>query len=147
MSSKTPSGGQPIRSMTQRDTPVTRRVKIADTTYWTRRRIVQAVDNEAEILGANLKRELVSLSEMDALTVPKIVDQLNSYRARGVPDILKISNYRLKADKLQALKKAFEWYQVHKASLPVPVLGPESIELIPEIVEEWVVEEDIEMED
>ncbi|KAJ7829469.1 hypothetical protein B0H13DRAFT_1655732, partial [Mycena leptocephala] len=102
---------------------------------------------EAEILGANLKRELVSLSEMDALTVPKIVDQLNSYRARGVPDILKISNYRLKADKLQALKKAFEWYQVHKASLPIPVLGPESIELIPEIVEEWVVEEDIEMED
>lgn len=63
---------------------------------------------EPELLRENLKRRLVSLSEMDALTVPKIVDQLNAYRARGVPNILKISNYRLKADKLEALKKAFE---------------------------------------
>jgi hypothetical protein len=63
--------------------------------------------HEAEVLDANLKRPLVSLAEMDQLTVAKIVDQLNSYRARGVPNILKISNYRLKADKLAALKEAF----------------------------------------
>ncbi|KAJ6536941.1 hypothetical protein B0H19DRAFT_1270627 [Mycena capillaripes] len=102
---------------------------------------------EAELLRENLKRRLVSLSEMDALTVPKIVDQLNAYRARGVPDILKISNYRLKADKLEALKKVFEWYRSHGASLAVPQSVPETVEIVPQIVEEWEVEEDVEMED
>ncbi|KAJ7860631.1 hypothetical protein B0H13DRAFT_1900906 [Mycena leptocephala] len=68
------------------------------------------IKHDAEVLEAHLKRPLVSLHDMETLTVPKIVDQLNAYRARGVPNIAKISHYRLKADKLAALKDAFQWY-------------------------------------
>ncbi|KAJ7866894.1 hypothetical protein B0H13DRAFT_2352222 [Mycena leptocephala] len=101
----------------------------------------------AQLLWEHLNQPLVSLPEMSGLTVPKIVDQLNSYRARGIPNILKISSYQLKADKLAALKQAFEWYQVNQASLLWPQPVPETIEVIPEVVDDWVVEEDVEMEE
>ncbi|KAJ7877146.1 hypothetical protein B0H13DRAFT_1631869 [Mycena leptocephala] len=101
----------------------------------------------ALLLQEHLNRPLVSLPEMSGLTVPKIVDQLNSYRARGVPNILKISNYRLKADKLAALKQAFEWYKVNQTSLPLPQPVSETVEIVPEVVDDWVVEEDVEMEE
>ena len=64
-----------------------------------------------------------------------------------LPNILKISNYRLKADKLAALKQAFEWYQANKISLPLLQPVPETIEVIPEVIDDWVVEEDVEMEE
>ncbi|KAJ6455043.1 hypothetical protein C8R45DRAFT_846168, partial [Mycena sanguinolenta] len=102
---------------------------------------------EAQLLREYLERPWVSLAEMASLTVPKIVDQLNSYRPRGVPNILKISNYRLKADKLAALKQAFEWFQANATSLPVPEPVPETTETIAEVIDDWVAEEDIEMEE
>ncbi|KAF7364655.1 hypothetical protein MVEN_00335000 [Mycena venus] len=103
--------------------------------------------HDAEVLEANLKRPLVSLREMDGLKVPGIVDQLNAYRARGVPNILKISNYRLKADKLAALKQAFEWYQVNGASLPVLTGVSAAVQSNPAIIEDWAAEEDVKMEE
>ncbi|KAF7362670.1 hypothetical protein MVEN_00616300 [Mycena venus] len=127
------------------------RAKIVDfcirTAAMQKKKAVAKARREAELLREHLNRPLVSLPEMASLTVPKIVDQLNSYWARGVPNILKISNYRLKADKLAALKQAFEWYQENKISLPLPQPVPETIEVIPEVIDDWVVEEDVEMEE
>ncbi|KAJ7021484.1 hypothetical protein C8F04DRAFT_1314480 [Mycena alexandri] len=100
-----------------------------------------------ELLKANLERELVPLAQMPTLTVPKIVDQLNSYRARGVPNILAISKYKLKADKLAALEKAFEWYQLNGTLPSVPESTPVDIAPVPEVVDDWEVEEDAEMEE
>ncbi|KAJ7043729.1 hypothetical protein C8F04DRAFT_1251123 [Mycena alexandri] len=74
---------------------------------------------------------------MPTLTVPKIVDQLNSYRARGVPNILAISKYKLKADKLAALEKAFEWYQLNGTLPSVPESTPVDIAPVPEVVDDW----------
>ncbi|KAJ7485891.1 hypothetical protein FB451DRAFT_1027055 [Mycena latifolia] len=105
------------------------------------------VRKDEAILQANLTRPLLPFSELDALTIPGIVEQLDAYRARGVPNILKNSQYRVKADKLAALKAAFEWYRVHGAQLHVPVSAPGPISLVPQVVEEWEVEEDAEMED
>ena len=59
---------------------------------------------------------------------------------------MKISNYRLKADKLAALKQAFEWYQVNETSLPLPQPAPVDIKVVPEVIDDWVVE-DVEMEE
>ncbi|KAK7014720.1 hypothetical protein R3P38DRAFT_2787547 [Favolaschia claudopus] len=101
----------------------------------------------AELLRANLLRPLVSLQEMDSLTIPKIVDQLNSYRARGVQNILKVSNYKLKADKLKALRDAYHWYQSNIASLSPPSLPPTTVEPTTAVIDDWGADEDVEMEE
>ncbi|KAJ7935046.1 hypothetical protein B0H13DRAFT_2305200 [Mycena leptocephala] len=78
------------------------------------------VQKEARDLQDHLTRVLVPMSKMDDLTIPLIHDQLNSYRARGVPDILVNSKYPRKADKLAALKVAFTWYEVQGSPIVVP---------------------------
>ncbi|KAJ7482107.1 hypothetical protein B0H11DRAFT_1915389 [Mycena galericulata] len=128
-----------------------RRQQIVDFRIQTARmnkdKAVAKIKHNAKVLEDQLKRPLVSLHEMDMLTAPKIVDQLNSYRARGVPNIAPISHYRLKADKLEALKKAYEWYRVNGKTLETPALLGTSTQLVPQVVDDWEAEEDIEMED
>ncbi|KAF7326545.1 hypothetical protein MVEN_02607600 [Mycena venus] len=108
---------------------------------------VAKAKRDAEILQAHLKRRLVTFQETGNLKVPEIVDQLNAYRARGVPNISPISHYKLKADKLAALKKAYEWYEANQASQTTPASVPHQVELVSRIVEDWAAEEDVEMED
>lgn len=105
------------------------------------------VQKEAKDLQDHLTRVLVPMSKMDALTIPLIHDQLNSYRARGVPDILVNSKYPCKADKLAALKVAFTWYEVQGSSIVVPEVPQSISDVVTVIVEEAHDEEDTEMED
>ncbi|KAJ6530969.1 hypothetical protein DFH09DRAFT_1093365 [Mycena vulgaris] len=105
------------------------------------------IKHDAKVLEEHLKRVLLPLQEMASPTVPKIVDQLNSYRARGVPNIAKISHYRLKADKLAALKQAYDWYGIRGQPSIVPELLADSIQLVPQVVDDWEAEEENEMEE
>jgi prophage DNA circulation protein len=101
----------------------------------------------AKKLQENLARELVPPSQMAALTIALIHDQLDAYRARGVPNLLTNTKYPLKADKLTALKEAEAWYRANMVPsmvAVVPVLVPD---LVPAIVEGWRDEEEAEMED
>jgi hypothetical protein len=61
------------------------------------------IQKDTKDLQANLSRVVLVLSKMDTLTIPLIHDQLNSYRARGVPHLLVNSKYPRKADKLAVL--------------------------------------------
>ncbi|KAJ7874816.1 hypothetical protein B0H14DRAFT_3437604 [Mycena olivaceomarginata] len=61
----------------------------------------------------NLSCVLVPLSAMDALKIPEIHEQLNAYRARGVPDLLVNSKYPRRAEKLAALKDVFRWFEAN----------------------------------
>jgi nitrogen fixation protein len=101
------------------------------------------VKRDAEVLKKQLERPLVSPAAMDTLTVAKIVDQLNSYWALGVPNIPKTSHLKYKADKLDALKVAHKWYHVNGD----PTVLPEMPTVVPQVVEDWTPEEDIEMEE
>ncbi|KAK6971493.1 hypothetical protein R3P38DRAFT_2752136 [Favolaschia claudopus] len=101
----------------------------------------------AELLRANLLRPLVSLQEMDSLTIPKIVDQLNSYRARGVQNILKVSNYKLKADKLRLCATRTTGTSRNIASLSPPSLPPTTVEPTTAVIDDWGADEDVEMEE
>ncbi|KAK7015442.1 hypothetical protein R3P38DRAFT_2543811 [Favolaschia claudopus] len=101
----------------------------------------------ADLLRANLLRPLVSLAEMEALTVAKIVDQLSAYRARGVPDILAMSKYKVKADKLAALRAAYHWYQSNMASAPPPTVPSSTVEPSVQIIDDWAADEDVEMDE
>ncbi|KAJ7719825.1 hypothetical protein B0H16DRAFT_1794260 [Mycena metata] len=101
----------------------------------------------AELRKENLEQELIPRNELSKLTVPKIVDQLNSYRARSVPNILATSNYKLKADKLAALETVFDWYKSNGTLPSVPESTPEDIVPVPEVVDDWEGEEDVEMEE
>jgi hypothetical protein len=102
---------------------------------------------DAKNLQDNLTRQLVPLSMMDALKIPFIHEQLNSYRARGVPNLLVNSKYPRKADKLAVLKEAFRWYEVNGTPVMVPTVPQTISEVFPAIVEELRDEEDAEMEE
>ncbi|KAJ7617556.1 hypothetical protein B0H17DRAFT_1152489 [Mycena rosella] len=100
---------------------------------------VVLVRSEAEIYSTALEWNL---------TIPKLHDQLNVFRLRGVPDIKANSNYSKKADKQAALVEALRKFQQFPESFPVPesvlarLLEPETA-----VVEYWADEEDIEMAD
>ncbi|KAJ7805350.1 hypothetical protein B0H14DRAFT_3153478 [Mycena olivaceomarginata] len=76
------------------------------------------MQKEARSLHDNSSRVLVPLSEMDALKIPETHEQLNVYRAKGVPDILVNRKYPGKAEKLAVLKDAFQWFEAN-GTLPV----------------------------
>ncbi|KAF8209626.1 hypothetical protein K438DRAFT_2063060 [Mycena galopus ATCC 62051] len=101
----------------------------------------------AKDLEAHLSHQLVPIAKMAGLTIPLIHDQLNSYHARGVPDIQANSNYARKADKLEALKKAFCWFGVNGMAQSVPVMSVDTPDGAAVIQEEWQAEEDTEMEE
>lgn len=127
------------------------RQKIVDfrvkTAVMQKEKAVAKIRRDAILLREALTLPLVLPAKMAALTVPKIVEQLKSYHARGVPNILPMSKHHLKSDKLAALKIAYEWYKAHGKPVVLPDLAPENVELLPQIVEDWQVEEDVEMED
>jgi hypothetical protein len=118
------------------------------TTEMQKTKALAKIQKDAKDLQANLSRVLVPLSKMDTLTIPLIHDQPNSYRARGVPNLLVNTKYPRKEDKLAILKEAFKWYEVNGASPVVPSAVPRSIsEVVPVIAEGWCNEEDAEMEE
>ncbi|KAK6997131.1 hypothetical protein R3P38DRAFT_2563780 [Favolaschia claudopus] len=119
----------------------------ARTAVMHREKAAAKAKHEADVLRENLLRPLVSFGEMGSLTVAKIVDQLNSYRARGVPNILKVSNYKLKADKLAALQAAYHWYQANQASLPIAALPSATVQSTGQVIDDWAADEDVEMEE
>ncbi|KAJ7079354.1 hypothetical protein C8R44DRAFT_754679 [Mycena epipterygia] len=66
------------------------------------------------------------------------------FQLRGqqrAPGASRMSKHCLKSDKLEP------WQQVHGQPVILTDLNAESVELLPQIVEEWQVEEDAEMED
>ncbi|KAJ6596413.1 hypothetical protein DFH09DRAFT_1072450 [Mycena vulgaris] len=105
------------------------------------------IRKDAEVLRQNLQRRLVPLEEMSSLTVAGIVLQINAYQARGVPNILKISKYRLKADKLAALTEASGWYELHGTQIALPEASADVPELVPEVIDDWAAEEDAEKDE
>jgi hypothetical protein len=84
---------------------------------------------------------------MDTLTVPLTHDQLNTYHARGVPDILANSKYPWKAEKLAALKTFAAWYKANGMPPVLPSVPQSVSELAPIIAEGYCDEEDVEMEE
>jgi DNA-binding phage protein len=120
------------------------RLKTAETQ---KAKALAKVQKDAEVLQENLTRLLVPLSKMDALTVPLIHEQLNAYRARGVPDILANSKYPRKAEKLAALKTFAAWYKVNGMPPVLPSVPQSVSELAPIIAEGYRDEEDVEMEE
>lgn len=59
------------------------------------------------------------------LTIPKLHQQLELLRMRGVPDIRPNSNYRNKAEKQKGLEEAFKRFQANPAQYPLPRVFPE----------------------
>lgn len=83
----------------------------------------------AKDLQDHLSRRLVPLAEMGTLTIPLIHDQLNSYHARGVPNIQANSHYPCKAEKLDTLKEAFQWFDVHRTPMLIPEIPVSAAEV------------------
>ncbi|KAJ7692578.1 hypothetical protein B0H17DRAFT_1200399 [Mycena rosella] len=92
--------------------------------------------------------DLRRLLQVWNLTIPKLHDQLDVFRLRGVPDIKANGNYSKKTDKQAALVEALRKFQQSPESFPVPesvlarLLEPETA-----VVEYLADEEDIEMAD
>jgi Tfp pilus assembly ATPase PilU len=128
-----------------------RRAQIVDfrvqTAEMHRIKALAKMQKEARSLQDNLSRVLVPLSEMDALKIPEIHEQLNAYRARGVPNILVNSKYPRKAEKLAALKDVFRWFEAN-GTLPVFPSIPQNLsDVVPAVAEERCDEEEREMEE
>ncbi|KAJ7213194.1 hypothetical protein GGX14DRAFT_519404 [Mycena pura] len=101
----------------------------------------------AKVLQDNLTRSLIKLSNMETLTIPQIHDQLNAYRARGVQNMLANSKYPRKAEKLAALKAAFNAYVGRSDGVVVLDVPSHMPEVLPMIIEDWRDEEETEMEE
>jgi hypothetical protein len=102
---------------------------------------------DAKNLQENLTRQLVPPPTMDAPMIPFIHEQLNPYRAQGVPNLLVNSKYPRKADKLAVLKEAFRRYEANGMPVMMPIVPQNILEVVPAIVEELRDEEDAEMEE
>jgi hypothetical protein len=76
-----------------------------------------------------------------------IHEQLNAYRACGVPDILANNKYSWKAEKLAALKTFVAWYKVNGMPPALPSVPQSVSELALIIAEGYHDEEDVEMEE
>ncbi|KAJ7877997.1 hypothetical protein B0H14DRAFT_3435855 [Mycena olivaceomarginata] len=109
-------------------------------------KVLATAQKEVKVLQENLTQLLV-LSKMDALTVPLIHEQLNAYRACGVPDILANSKYPWKAEKLVALKTFAAHYKVNGMPPVLPLVPQSASELAPIIAEGYRNEGDVEMEE
>lgn len=82
------------------------------------------------------------------LTIPKIHEQLDVLRLRGVPDIKANSHCSRKIDKQLALEEAFKCYQKEPSRYPLPEeCSDKDSKGGPDIVEDWEAEEEIEMEE
>jgi hypothetical protein len=79
------------------------------------------------------------LVPLSALKIPAIHEQLNAYRARGVPDLLVNSKYPRKAEKLAALKDVFRWFEANGVVLSNP---SEPFNVGPAVAEERCDEEE-----
>jgi CheY-like chemotaxis protein len=126
-------------------------------------RIKTADMNKAKALAAARKaletrRELrklpiiTSTADLSDLTIPKIHLQLNALRLRGVPNILPNSRYTRKPAKLEALEVALTLYLSDLSKFPLPLdpeadLAPEMLTVDAAVVDDWVAEEDVEMEE
>ncbi|KAJ7604096.1 hypothetical protein DFH06DRAFT_1349726 [Mycena polygramma] len=80
------------------------------------------------------------------LTIPKIHQQLQLLRLRRVPDILPNSKYPNKAEKQKGLEEAFKRFQQNPAAYPLPPAPQGAAKGEPVIVDDWVVDEEAEME-
>ncbi|KAJ6465190.1 hypothetical protein C8R47DRAFT_1235882, partial [Mycena vitilis] len=82
------------------------------------------------------------------LTIPKLHEQLNAFRLRGVPGIKANSTYRNKEAKQTALAEAFKVFRAAPESFPVPAsilakfAAPET-----QIIQDWAAEEEMELDD
>lgn len=106
-------------------------------------------DDRARILRVKLITCAEDIYDTQAaLTIPKIHEQLDMLRLRGVPDIKPNSTYKRKKDKQEALEKAFKCFEANPAMYPLPSneSSPHSENQI-EVVDEWDVEEDRELEE
>ncbi|KAJ7895747.1 hypothetical protein B0H13DRAFT_1624250 [Mycena leptocephala] len=89
---------------------------------------------------------------LSELTIPKIHLQLNALRLRGVPDILPNSRYTRKPAKVDALEAALRLYYANRDNYPLPNdpeadKDPDVLTVVLDIVDDWVAEEDAEMEE
>jgi hypothetical protein len=89
---------------------------------------------------------------LSELTIPKIHLQLNALRLRGVPDILPNSRYTRKPAKVDALEAALRLYYANRDKYPLPNdpeadKDPDALTVVLDIVDDWVAEEDAEMEE
>ncbi|KAJ7872736.1 hypothetical protein B0H13DRAFT_2349316 [Mycena leptocephala] len=110
-------------------------------------KVVAKSRKAAKDLQDNLTRSLVELADMATLTIPQIHDQLNAYRARGVQNLLANTKYPHKAEKLAALKAAFNSYAEHSDGVVVSEVPSHVPEVVPAIIEDWRDEEETEMEE
>ncbi|KAJ7124863.1 hypothetical protein C8R44DRAFT_874729 [Mycena epipterygia] len=95
---------------------------------------------------------IVKRTHIDDLTIAKIHLQLNALRLRGVPDILPNSRYVRKPAKVDALKAALRVYLPNINKYPLPHdpeadAEPGTVVVEPVIIEDWVDEEDVDMEE
>lgn len=79
------------------------------------------------------------------LTIPKIHEQFDALRLRGVPEIMANSRYANKSEKQKGLEEAFRRYEMDPALYPLPQNS--SLEDSGLVIDDWEVEEEVEMGD